>query len=296
MSAPGGLSRDAAQAGTIAAALAFAETHLQAGLAAEFEDRGELRSEARALVRLAARCGDAYLYANSSGLLDADVWRRLREFVQRRAGGEPLAYIEQRRGFHAIDIRVDAHVLVPRPETELIVEAVLADAPQRPFAVLDLGTGSGAIALAIAHARRDASVTAVDISAAALDVARGNAAALGLEIEFLESDWFSALAPGRYDFICCNPPYVAAEDPHLARLSHEPRIALEAGSDGLREIRRVLANAAAWLGTGATLLLEHGFDQAGAVARIGADAGLRRRRILRDLAGHERTTEFELSG
>lgn len=277
--------------GTIAAALAYAEAQLQRGAAA-FDAPDELRSEAHALLRFAAGLSAARIFADPQHVLDAAAWARLRQAVQRRSAGEPLAYIEGMRGFHAIELAVDSNVLVPRPETELIVDAVLERAPTSDFALVDLGTGSGAIALAVAHARAKARVVGVDRSAAALEVARGNAERLGLNVEWIESDWFAALGDRRFDFICCNPPYIRSSDPHLAQLRHEPLRALDGGADGLADIRRVFAGAAQHLRPGGSLLLEHGFDQAAEVAVIAAAAGMQRAQSLRDLAGHERAGLF----
>lgn len=277
---------------TLAAALEYAERQLQ--LSAQFAGRGELRNEARAVLRLAAGVNSTDIFANADSVLDARAWDRVRAIVKRRCAGEPLAYIEGVRGFHAIELRVDRNVLVPRPETEIIVEAVLELAPAAAFTVADLGTGSGAIALALAYARRDAQVVGVDISKAALDVARRNCSALGLDVEWIESDWFSRLGGRRFDFVCCNPPYVRSDDHHLDDLRHEPLLALDGGGDGLEAIREVLARGADHLNPGGRFLLEHGFDQSAEVAGIGTDGGLRLTNTLRDLAGHERVSIFGL--
>lgn len=277
---------------TLAEALEFAESRLAAGLPGAFDDPAELRSEARALLRFAVGLSDAQIYADPGRRLGNSAWARFRAIVARRAAGEPFAYIEECRGFHAIDLHVGPSVLIPRPETEIIVDTVIALAPPASFSVVDLGTGSGAIALGIAHARPDARVVAVDISLAALAIAGSNAVRLGLTIECVESDWFERVQPQRFDFVCCNPPYVRSDDPHLEQLHYEPRLALDGGTDGLREIARMLAVAPAYLAPGGTLLIEHGYDQAAAVANIAADAGLRRLRTIRDLGDHERVSVF----
>jgi release factor glutamine methyltransferase len=277
---------------TIAEAIAHAEHRLHERLPAAFTGPAEIRSEARALLRLAAGFSDAHIYAHSNDQLDPAAVRRLADFIERRAAGEPLAYIEGSRGFHALDLFVDPNVLVPRPETELIVDAVLELAPHQAFSLVDLGTGSGAIALAVARQRPDASITGVDLSAQALAVAARNATALRLDVEWLESDWFGSLTRRRFDFICCNPPYVSSGDPHMAALTHEPRLALDGGADGLVQIRRVLADAREFLAPGGHLLLEHGFDQADDVAHAGQAAGLLPVRRIRDFSGHDRVSVF----
>lgn len=249
-------------------------------------------SEARALLRAAAGLSDAQIFGDRERALSRDVWSRLHSIVARRAAGEPLAYIERVRGFHAIELQVNSDVLVPRPETELVVDFVVEHAPSRRFAVLDLGTGSGAIALAIATACAQARVTAVDVSDSALQVARTNAVTLGLAVDFVQSDWLAAVPPGRFDFICCNPPYVASGDPHLEQLRFEPRLALDGGDDGLHEIRRVAAASASWLAVGGRFVLEHGYDQAAQVGEVGIAAGLQVLQVLRDLGGHDRVTVF----
>ncbi|HMB72598.1 MAG TPA: peptide chain release factor N(5)-glutamine methyltransferase [Gammaproteobacteria bacterium] len=277
---------------TLRAALEFAQSRLAAALPSAFDSRAEQYREALALLRFAAGLSEAQILANGAGTLEAGAWAQYRDIVERRAAGEPFAYIECRRGFHALDLHVDPSVLIPRPETEIIVDTVLARSPENAFSVIDLGTGSGAVALGIAHARPEARVTAVDISAAALAVARGNAAALGATIEFVESDWFAAPALRQYDFICCNPPYVRSDDPHLHDLRFEPRLALDGGRDGLREIRRVLAAAPGHLNAGGSVVIEHGYDQADAVVRIAEAARLQHLETIRDLGGRERVSVF----
>ncbi|MES3003586.1 MAG: peptide chain release factor N(5)-glutamine methyltransferase [Pseudomonadota bacterium] len=209
-------------------------------------------------------------------------------FCRRRAAGEPVAYILGRKEFFGLDFSVDARVLVPRPETEALVEWALELLPvDQPARVVDLGTGSGAIALAIKQARLHATVEAVDRSAAALTVARTNAQALGLELSLREASWLDG-AQGRYDLIVSNPPYVREDDPHLDALAHEPRSALAAGSDGLRDLRSIVAQAPAFLASGAWLLLEHGYDQAADVRALLEAAGFQCVASRRDLAGIER--------
>lgn len=207
---------------------------------------------------------------------------------RRRAGGEPLAYLVGGKEFFGLQLQVDARVLVPRPDTETLVEwALQLLAGRGAPRVIDLGTGSGAIALAIQQARPDAQVEAVDRSADALTVAAANAGRLGLPVRFRQADWLQGAA-GLYDLVVSNPPYVAEGDPHLPDLRHEPASALVAGADGLDDLRRIVAAAPAHLKPGAWLLLEHGWDQAGAVRALLAGAGLREAQSRQDLAGIER--------
>jgi len=216
----------------------------------------------------------------------------------RRAAGEPLAYLVGSQEFFGLALQVDARVLVPRADTETLVEWALERlrAPGLPaepqtLQVLDLGTGSGAVALAIAHglqaACQPACVTAVDASLDALDVARGNAARLGLALAFIQSDWLEQI-DGRFHLIASNPPYIASGDPHLPALRHEPLRALAAGADGLDDIRRIIGQAPGHLLPGGWLLLEHGYDQAAQVRELLAQQGFADVQSRRDLAGIER--------
>ena len=209
--------------------------------------------------------------------------------VQRRARGEPLAYLVRGQEFYSLALRVTPAVLIPRPETELLVDEALAHLPPgEPRAVLDLGTGSGAIALTLKRERPEANVTAVDVSAAALIVARANAERLGLAVRFVESSWFAALAGERVDLIVCNPPYVASGDRAFEALSFEPRLALDGGADGLDSLRAVLAGARQDLNEGGLLLLEHGHDQRAALVDLAEARGWRVAGAQADLSGHAR--------
>jgi release factor glutamine methyltransferase len=209
---------------------------------------------------------------------------------RRRHAGEPVAYLVGTKEFHGLVLHVDARVLVPRPDTETLVDWALAVIPGHGrHAVIDLGTGSGAIALALKKARPDARVEAVDASPAALEVARNNARALKLDVEFHHGSWLTGI-DGRFDLIVGNPPYIPENDPHLAALAHEPRQALQSGSDGLDDIRLIVAQAPAHLNSGGRLLLEHGFDQAARVRALLAAAGFTHVESRRDLAGIERAT------
>lgn len=214
---------------------------------------------------------------------------RCRALIARRAAGEPLAYLVGEKEFHGLALAVTPDVLVPRPDTETLVDWALALLPVASTApVLDLGTGSGAVALALARQRPGLRITAVDASKAALAVARCNGERLGLPVRWLPSDWFSALGNARYGLIVGNPPYIADGDPHLDALRHEPLRALTSGPDGLDDIRRIAAGALAHLEPGAWLLLEHGHEQAEAVRDLLAAAGLADARTRTDLAGRPR--------
>lgn len=202
----------------------------------------------------------------------------------RRTAGEPIAYLTGRREFYGLDFLVTPDVLIPREETELLVDIALESRAAR---ILDLGTGSGCLAIAVAKHLPQAQVTAVDASPAALAVARANAARHGVCVRFLQGDWFAPLAGERFDLILANPPYVAEADPHLAQgdVRFEPRGALAAGPDGLDDIRRIVAGAPAHLVPGGRLWLEHGYDQARAVAALLDAAGFVAIEQRRDLAG-----------
>jgi len=230
----------------------------------------------------------AWLLAHDTDPVDAEVQARCEAAWHRRLAGEPLAYIVGRKEFHGLDLAVDARVLVPRPDTETLVDWALEVMAAWPSPqVVDLGTGSGAIALALKHRCPQARVLAVDRSEEALAVAKANGDRLGLDIEWRRGDWLAGLA-GPFDVIVSNPPYIAEADPHLPALRHEPRSALAAGPDGLDDLRHLAAHAPASLAPGGWLLLEHGWDQADAVRSLLQAAGLVAVASRRDLAGIER--------
>jgi release factor glutamine methyltransferase len=225
--------------------------------------------------------------------LTPDEAARLDDLVARRLRGEPIAYIVGRREFFGLDFQVGPAVLIPRPDTELIVELALERLPQNAPRLLDMGTGSGAIAVAVAHTRPDAAVTALDVSPDALAVAQANAAANGARVRFLHSSWFDALAAGDiFDVIASNPPYIAAGDDHLAQgdLRFEPVGALTDHADGLSALRSIVNGSPRHLVPGGWLLLEHGYDQAQAVRALLADAGFTEVQSWQDLAGIERVS------
>jgi len=250
--------------------------------------------DAELLLAHALGVGRVRLRSHGEEVPAADAAARFLALIERRAAGEPVAYILGRKDFWTLELSVGPAVLVPRPETELLVERALAIHPGEEAGVADLGTGSGAIALALASAKPRWRILATDISAQALAVARANAAALGLErVEMVQGDWLSCL-PGRtFDLLLSNPPYVAADDPalELPELMREPRLALVAEEDGLAALRAIIRTAPAHLERGGWLLLEHGAAQAAAVAGALVARGFAQVRSYRDLAGRERMTE-----
>lgn len=251
--------------------------------------------EAELLLAHVLGCSRSWLYAHDDEWLEPTVLERFVELVGRRHEGEPIAYIVGHRGFWAMDLEVTGDTLIPRVETELLVEAALERLPEAaPCRVADLGTGSGAVALAIARERPQAQVLATDVSLAALAVARRNARALAIDnVQFRSGDWCQPLDAGdRLDMIVSNPPYIADSDPHLAcgDLRFEPAGALASGSDGLNAIRSIVRQAPGHLRSGGWLLIEHGCCQGGAVRDIFSAAGLREVITLRDLEQRERAT------
>ena len=246
--------------------------------------------EARALLACELAATRESLVAHPERTVAVEPAQRFAHKVARRLAGEPLAYLAGEREFYGRTFRVGPAVLVPRPETETLVRLALdlANKHQRP-AVLDLGTGSGCIAITLALDAPHADVTATDTSAAALEVARANRQALGAPVRFVASNWYAAVE-GRFDLIVSNPPYVAQGDPHLPDLRYEPELALLAGPDGLSCVRPIVASAPAHLKDGGWLLLEHGFDQASQVRQALSQAGFEEIKTARDDAGLERVT------
>ncbi|PZO09704.1 MAG: peptide chain release factor N(5)-glutamine methyltransferase [Lysobacteraceae bacterium] len=253
----------------------------------------EARLEAELLLAHALDRPRSWFYAHAGDLLEPRDATSFEDLLRRRERGEPVAQITGHRGFWSLDLAVTADTLIPRPETELLVELALDRLPRgEPRRVLDLGTGTGAIALAIASERPLADVTAVDASEAALAVARDNAVEAGLPLRLVPGDWFSAVAGERFDLIATNPPYIAESDPHLQQgdLRFEPRSALASGPDGLDAIRVIARDAAAHLHHGGWLLVEHGHDQGPAVRTLLAAAGLASVATERDLEQRDRVT------
>ena len=247
------------------------------------------RLDALMLLANPLACSLTWLLAHDDADLNETQAHSLRARFARRASGEPLAYLLGEKEFHGLMLQVNPNVLVPRPDTEVLVDWALERlaGAARP-SVVDLGTGSGAIALAVKHAHPAAAVVATDVSAAALGIARANARRLALEVDFIEGSWWQALPQRRFHLVLSNPPYIAAGDKHLAALAHEPSLALTPGGDGLGALRCIVAGAAAHLEPGGWLLLEHGFDQANAVQALLRKHGFGDIETRRDLGGQPR--------
>lgn len=260
---------------TIAALLAEARTRIAP-------------AEARLLLGHLLQRSTAWLEAHRDEPVDAVIERQMSALVGRRSAGEPIAYLLGVREFYGRDFAVTPDVLIPRPETELLVDIAKQKVDAGETAnILDLGTGSGCIAVTLALELPQAKVAAADVSPVALAVARDNAVGLGAKVEFFKSDWFAALPAQTFDLIVANPPYVAAGDSHLSQgdLRFEPQGALTDHADGLAALRRIIAHAPAWLRPGGWLFVEHGYDQADAVRDLLQAAGLTDIEQHRDLAG-----------
>ena len=277
-----GAPQPPADALTVARALAWAQT------------QGLDRLDAQLLLGHLLQQGRGWLIAHDDHPLPADTALAFAEGCRRRAAGEPLAYVLGEREFHGIKLQVSPAVLVPRPDTETLVDWALELLPTLATAqprVIDLGTGSGAIALAVAHRHPAASVLATDLSPDALAVARANAMRLGLPVAFAEGAWWAAVpADARYELVLSNPPYIAGDDAHLPALRHEPLMALTPGGDGLGALRQIVASAPAHLAPGGWLLLEHGWDQAETVAALLRDAGFKQITTRDDIESRPRCT------
>ena len=253
--------------------------------------------DARVLLQHVLNVDRAYLIAHSTSTLAPDKIERYTQLVARRQQGEPVAYLVGQREFYGLTFKVTPAVLIPRPETELLVEQALVRISEHvPSQVLDLGTGSGAIAIAIAQHRPLAKIVAVDRSPDALAIAHENAAFLlgdrANAIDFRVSDWFSAVANEHFDIIVSNPPYVADNDPHLDKgdVRFEPKIALAGGPHGLDFLAHIARNAAPRLAPGGWLLMEHGYDQGDACLKLMRECGCQGVRCLMDLAGIPRVS------
>lgn len=259
--------------------------------AAELPDSPSPRLDAEWLLAAALGKPASYLRTWPEREVPEDAAERFAAWLARRRAGEPVAYILGRQGFWSLDLEVAPATLIPRPDTELLVETALALLPATPAGVLDLGTGTGAIALALAAERPAWRLTGVDRVDQAVVLAERNRARLGLgNVDFLRSHWFSELGGRRFGMILSNPPYIAADDPHLGQgdVRFEPSSALIAGSDGLDDIRLIVAQAPEHLEPGGWLLLEHGFEQAAAVRELLSGRGFVEVESRRDLGGHER--------
>lgn len=266
---------------TVAAALATART------------MGVDRLDAQWLLARVLNRPRSWLLAHDEAPLDADHWWQFQGHLVRRAGGEPLAYLHGEKEFHGLTLSVNPAVLVPRPDTEVLVDWALellngALAEVKSPTVADLGTGSGAIALAVKNCCPQATVMATDNSQTALAVAEANAVRLGLDVGFVAGSWWAALPVHRFHLVLSNPPYIAAGDPHLPALRHEPASALTPGGDGLGALQEIVHGAPHHLLPGGWLLLEHGFEQAEAVQRLLRSEGFARVETRHDLGGQPR--------
>jgi release factor glutamine methyltransferase len=246
------------------------------------------RRDFEVLIAHALHVGRGYLYAHGSDALDTAQLERVQRPLEAYRAGMPVAYVTGRREFWNLELDVSPAVLIPRPETELLVELAIERLPPRAR-VLDLGTGSAAIALALKRERDDCAVIATDASEPALVVARGNAAKHAVDIDLRLGSWYSAVSE-TFDLIVSNPPYIRSTDPHLDSLVCEPRRALVAGPDGLDALRVVIGDAPEHLVPGGWLLVEHGYDQGAAVRALFARGGFTEIETVRDGAGHERVT------
>ena len=253
----------------------------------------EAKLEAQVLLQQVLNVSHAWLISHANDALEAHQLEAFHVLVQRRLNGEPIAYILGQREFYGLNLTVTSDTLIPRPDTETLVEAALAKLTNNQATVLDLGTGTGAIALAVAKHRPMTHVTAVDFSTTALKVAAQNAKQLNItNITFVESHWFDALAPTPFDIIVSNPPYIEHHDAHLSQgdLRFEPLTALASGADGLDDIRQIINDCLVYLKPQGWLMLEHGYNQAEAVADLMANVGLSNIETIQDLGGNDRVT------
>ena len=252
--------------------------------------------EAQVLLAHALKCTRVQLVIRSKDELSPQQVTDVSALFMRRMQGEPIAYLTGEREFHGLRFEITPDVLIPRHETELLVELGMAKLP-KGGSILDLGTGSGAIAVSLAHARRDAQVTASDISPDALSLARRNAAAHAVALQFVQSNWFEQIE-GKFDLVISNPPYIAASDPHLMQgdLRFEPRAALTDEANGMMHISTIVDGAARHLKPGGWLLLEHGYDQSAAVRALLQKSGWQQVQSWKDLAGIERVSGAVLEG
>ena len=266
--------------------------------AADLPDSPTARLDAELLLAAALGKSRSYLHTWPEKIVSSEAALAFADFLVRRRGGEPVAYILGQQGFWKLDLEVAPHTLIPRPDTELLVEAALELLPATPARVLDLGTGSGAIALALANERPAWHVTAVDRVPEAVALAERNRQRLGLNnATVLSSHWFSALDGQRFHLIISNPPYIASSDPHLAEgdVRFEPASALVAGVDGLDDLRLIIAQAPKHLEADGWLMLEHGYDQAEAVRELLSAQGFSEVHSRTDLGGHQRISLGRLS-
>ena len=257
-------------------------------------DKKEAKLEVQMLLQHILDVNHAWLITHAADEIENQAHQQFQSLIQRRISGEPIAYILGEREFYGLTFKITSDTLIPRPDTESLVEAALAKIPNdQDTAVLDLGTGTGAIALAIAKHRPQAQITAVDNSISALTVAQENAQRLNINnVRFTQSHWFKGLKNQMFDLIVSNPPYIEDHDPHLSQgdLRFEPIIALASGEDGLDDLREITANSVHHLKPHGWLLLEHGYKQAAEVAKLLKDAAFHDIQHIEDLAGIQRVT------
>lgn len=261
-------------------------------------DKTVSRLEARVLAAHAWQVSAAWLIAHDTDPLTSHQYAQFQALLKRRLNGEPIAYITGKREFFGHSFTVTPAVLTPRPETELLVEVVLAQIPiDRKLDILELGTGSGCIAISLALARPLARITAVDKEPAALAIAEENARQLHAPLHFLESNWFSALATQKFDLIVSNPPYVSEDDPHLLRgdVRFEPLSALQSGRDGMEDLKHIIEHAARFLRDRGRVVLEHGYNQAQNTASLMRTNCFKKIKTWQDLSGRDRVTNGFLS-
>jgi len=285
------MAADGASCGAVPATPTVAQALAQA------RAQGLDRVDAAALLGHVLQRDRSWLIAHDDDALGTGQAQRFGALCRQRADGMPVAYLLGEREFHGLLLRLTPDVLVPRPDTETLVDWALDLLPAASTArVLDLGTGSGAIALAVARQRPAAQVWATDLSPAALAVARDNALRLGLAVQFAQGAWWQALAAAAFDLVLSNPPYIAGDDPHLPSLRHEPLLALTPGGDGLDALRAIITGAPAHLSAGGWLLLEHGWDQADAVATLLRTAGFEQVSSRSDIEQRPRCTGGQWTG
>jgi release factor glutamine methyltransferase len=259
----------------------------------QLPDSPTARLDVELLLAAALGKNRSFLRTWPERIVGTEAAARFAGYLERRRQGEPVAYILGQQGFWSLDLEVAPHTLIPRPDTELLVELALRRLPQEQAQVLDLGTGTGAIALALGRERAGWQVMAVDRVAEAVTLAERNRVRLGLaNVQVQKSHWFSALQGQRFDLILSNPPYIRSHDPHLSEgdVRFEPASALVSGVDGLDDIRHIVARAPEYLNTGGWLLLEHGYDQAAQVRALLDAEGFEQVESCTDLGGHERVT------
>ena len=252
------------------------------------------RLDAESLLQHALKCDRSYLYSHSEQTISDQDTDTFKDLIAQRHRGWPIAYLTGQKEFWSLDFNVSQNVLIPRPETELLVESALKTIPTNTqYNILELGTGSGAISIAIASERKNTNITAIDICNDALNIARGNARKLGVEnIEFKQSDWFQGIDDKHFDMIVCNPPYISSSDPHLLQgdVRFEPKQALVSEKGGLGDLELIIRNAHGYLKENGYFITEHGYDQGNMIRDLMIKNNYQNIEALFDLAHHHRAT------